>query len=378
MRFLIAPDAFKGSLSAPEAAEAIAGGLRRAWPEASFEHCPLADGGEGTAAALVGACGGTWEHAETRDPLGRPLETSYGLLDGGRIAVIDVAAASGLTHLTEPERDPLRAGSAGTGGLIRHALDRGVERVWLGLGGSATVDGGLGMLCALGGRGLDAHGRSLSPNGAGLLCATALDLSGLDPCLKRVSIDALYDVDNPLSGPAGARNYMTQKGATSAQIEVLDAALARWGRLLERTVGHETSSLPGAGAAGGIGAAVAALGGSLMSGSDFVLRYLNVRRRIPNADVVIGGEGKLDAQTARGKVVAGLGRLARAAKRPLVVLCGVCEADAQMLDALGVDIAQAIVPDLTDEGSAMLEPARWLRKLAEHVGPQLKGIRSGA
>ncbi len=373
LRVLIAPTAFKGSLSPLAAAGAIARGLRAALPDsAELVERPLADGGDGTLEVLLHALGGHTRSARVRDPLGREVEAEFGLLETegqhGRVAVVEMARAAGLARLKPEERDPLRASTYGVGQLVRAALDAQAGEIWLGLGGSATVDGGAGFLKALGAKLLDARGREIPEGGAGLSRLARLDLSTLDPRLRRVRLVALLDVRNPLLGPRGARLYMPQKGATPEQCDALERALARFAEVAHRDLGVDVRGPPGAGAAGGLGAALALLGAELVPGSAFIAEKLGLRSLVQGCDWVIGGEGRVDEQTLEGKALAVLAELAQEAKKPLVVLCG---ARPPSLDALhelhkagpGLTALLPIVPgpialeDAMAQARALLEAA---------------------
>ena len=371
-KILIAPDAFKGSLSAPQAARAIASGLKRALPQAATRELPLADGGEGSAETLRAALGGDHVEVEAQDPLGRSVRARYVLLDGGRVAAIEVAQASGLTRLTPDERDPLRASSYGTGELLSHALDQGAREVWVGLGGSATVDGGLGLACALGARAVDDKGQSVPPNGRGLVDLDGLDLRGLDPRLQHVQVVALCDVDNTLCGPQGARLFMAQKGADAALSAQLDGALARWAQVLLACTGRDGAALQGAGAAGGLGAGLAALlGAELVSGAQFILEHSGFERALVGTHLVVTGEGRVDLQTARGKLVATVARYAKQHGVPVVVFCGSKGDHLQALYDMGVDAVFPIIQHPCDEDQALERAAAWLEEGAYSLGKVL-------
>lgn len=333
MKVVIAPDSFKGSLPAKEVAAAIAAGVRKVWPDARIDCVPLADGGEGTVEALVEATGGRFVQARVTGPLGEPVEAVYGLLGDGETAVIEMAAASGLPLVPPDRRDPARATTRGTGELIRAALDRGCRRLIIGIGGSATNDGGAGMAQALGVSFRDRHGRELPPGGLALRELETIDLSGLDPRIRETEIVAACDVDNPLYGPRGASAvYGPQKGATPELVEALDQALRRYAEVLYRDLGIDVQAIPGSGAAGGLGAGlVALLGAQLKPGIELVLEALDFRRRLEGADLVIAAEGGVDRQTAFGKAPSGVLKEAARQGIPVVVVGGSLSDDAVQL-----------------------------------------------
>lgn len=348
MRVLICPQEFKGSLTARQAADAIATGLRRALPDAELDIAPMADGGPGTVDAILSSSRGHPETATVKDPLGRPVEAAWGVLDDGPAAVIEMAAASGLTLLKPEERDPRRTTTYGTGQLIRAALDAGCRHLIVGVGGSATNDGGAGMAQALGARLLDGEGHDLPPGGAALAGLARIDASGLDARLKQCEVTAATDAVNPLSGPSGASIvYGPQKGATPEVAAELDAALRHYADVVRRDLGIDIASLPGAGAAGGLGGGlVAFLGARIASGAELVATATGLPQRIAAADVVFTGEGRLDAQTAYGKSVAVIARLAKERGRPVIALVGSIVGDASTsgLDAV-VPIAKGAMTE---------------------------------
>ncbi|ADU51009.1 glycerate kinase [Thermaerobacter marianensis DSM 12885] len=324
LRVLVAPDSFKGSLTAEEAAAAMARGVEQGWPGTAVTLLPLADGGEGTAAALVRATGGRWFGCRVTGPLGEPVDARWGLLGDGRTAVIEMAAASGLLLVPPGRQRPLEATSFGTGELIRDALDRGCRRLLVAIGGSATTDGGTGMLAALGARFLDAAGQPLPPGGGALTRLARIDLGGLDPRLREAEIEVACDVDNPLTGPRGAaRVYAPQKGATPEQVEVLEAGLVRLAEVTARTLGHDRRDEPGAGAAGGLGfGLIAFLGARLRPGAELVMDAAGFDRHLERTDLVLTGEGRTDVQTLAGKLVARVADRCRRLGRPVVVISG--------------------------------------------------------
>lgn len=346
MRIVVAPQEFKGSLTAVQAAAAIATGLTRVLPDTTVEQVPLADGGPGTVAAVVAAAGGELRTVACRDPLGRPITAAFGLVDGGRTAVVEMAAAAGLTLLRPEERDARRASTEGVGDLIRAAVGAGARRIVVGLGGSATNDGGSGMARALGVRFLDADGHELPPGGAALLHLARVDIAGLDPRLRNVEVIGATDVRNPLCGPEGASAvYGPQKGATPTEVAELDAALRHYADVLRRDLGVDVAEQPGAGAAGGLGAAlVAFLGARLRSGFELVAEVVHLEPRLAGADLVVTGEGRLDGQSLFGKTTVGVARLARRHAVPVVALCGGLGEGWEQALAEGLTAAWSIAP----------------------------------
>ncbi len=323
LRVLIAPQELKGTLTAVEAAQAVAAGLRAAYPDWHFDLLPMADGGPGTTDALLAALGGESRSTQAHDPLMRPLDAPWGVLPGHR-GVIECAAASGLLRLRTNELDPRRASSRGTGELIAAALDEGIEELIIGLGGSATNDGGAGMAQALGFRLLDAEGRDLEPGGAALASLDRIDASGAPAGLRKLRCTGATDVTNPLCGPTGASAvYGPQKGADADAIEELDAALAHFAAIVRRDLGVDVLEISGAGAAGGLGAGIIAfLGATLQSGAQVVGEAAGIEARIAEADLVITGEGRLDGQTAYGKTPQYVAKLAQAAGKPAICIAG--------------------------------------------------------
>lgn len=330
MRVVIAPDSFKDALGAGDAAAAIAEGLRAVRPRVQTELCPITDGGEGFTRAFEAALGAaaTRQPAAGVDPLGRTLETSWLRVDqpAGRVGVIELAAASGLERLAAGERDPMRTSTYGTGALLRQALDEGAGELLLGIGGSATNDGGCGIAQVLGVRFIDRQGEEISePITGGMLDRIArIDTGALDPRLRRTRLRVACDVDNPLTGPCGAAHvYAPQKGASPEQVERLDAGLRHLAELWREQLGRDVEPMPGAGAAGGVGGGlVAMLGAELVPGAELVLDTVGFDERIKDADLVITGEGRLDGQSLQGKAVMAVARRAQAAGVPCVALVG--------------------------------------------------------
>jgi glycerate 2-kinase len=368
MKVVAAPNAFKESLTAAEAADAIAVGTRRAVPGCEVVCLPVADGGDGTREVLVRALGGQEVSGDVHDPLGRSVRAAYGRIDSGRTAVIDVAAASGLALLDSSERDPMRASSYGTGELLRRALDEGAERVWLGVGGSATVDAGMGLLAALGATWRDAGGRVLAPNGANLAAIASVDLDEATRQIGGREIIVLADVDNPLLGERGAAEvFAPQKGADAHQVELLADGLRNFAAVVARTTGREIGTVPRGGAAGGIAAGLAALvGARLVSGIDWVLDQIGFDAAVVGARLVVTGEGRLDSQSAFNKGPSGVARRARRLGVPTLVLAGAIADDFQGQHQV-FDAALSIQRRPVDIAVAMRLTAGWLAFASEEV-----------
>lgn len=341
MRIVLAPDKFKGSLTAERAAEAMAQGATRAVgvAELRLDLVPIADGGEGTTDALVAATGGKCFEVIVAGPLGTPVKAVHALLGDSSTAVLEMASASGLVLVASDQRDPLRASTRGTGELLLAACQPGVQRVILGIGGSATNDGGAGLAQSLGYRLLDEQGRELPPGGAALSRLARIDASNRETRLDSIDVLVACDVDNPLCGPKGASAiYGPQKGATPEMIEQLDQALGHFARVIERDLGLSVREIPGAGAAGGLGAGLVAFArGRLQPGIDLVLDAVKLRDRLQGADLCLTGEGSLDASSAHGKAVAGVARLAHELGCPCLAIAGSIHPDARTMLELGVD-----------------------------------------
>jgi glycerate kinase len=369
-RVAIAPNAFKGTLTALQAARCIDTGLRAALPGLDTVLIPVADGGDGTAAAVAQATGGRLLTSRVSDPLGRPVTAAWALTGQGHTAVIEMAAASGLVLLRPHERDPLRTSTAGTGALIRAALDRGARHLLIGIGGSATSDGGAGMARALGARFLDRRGRELPPGGGALARLASIDLRRLDPRLREVRVDVACDVDNPLTGPRGAaRVYAPQKGASPAAVRRLDAGLRRLAAVVRRDLGVDVERLPGAGAAGGLGAGLVAFaGGRLRPGADLVLDAVGLRHKLAGCDLVITGEGRLDAQTAHGKAPAAVARVAASLGIPAVAICGALSADVAARLPRGMVACFSALEEPLDDAALAARAAGMLTRCATQVG----------
>jgi glycerate kinase len=328
MRVLVAPDKFKGTLTAPQAARAIAAGWRRSAPDSEFILVPMADGGEGTMDALLEALSGERFAEKVTGPLGDPIEAEYAIVPApsgeGTVGVVEMARASGLGLVAESRRDPTRATTRGTGELILAAARRWVREILVCIGGSATNDGGAGMAQALGVRLIDEGGHEVRPGGAELLRLARIDASGLDASVRDVRFAVATDVDNPLTGPNGASAvYGPQKGASPDDVLLLDRALGHFAAVVHRDLGVDVRSIPGAGAAGGLGAGlVAFLGARLRPGVEVVMEAVGLRRQMEASDLVVTGEGAFDRQSLHGKVPAGVLQAAAESRVPAVVLAG--------------------------------------------------------
>lgn len=345
MRIIVAPDSFKGSLTALEAACAMERGILAVFPDSEVFKVPVADGGEGTVAALVAATGGQLEQEQVTGPLGSQLTACWGILGDGQTAVVEMAAASGLPLVPENLRDPRLTTSYGTGQLIKAALDRGLQRIIIGIGGSATNDGGSGMACALGARFFDVRGADLPPGGAALRRLAAIDIGGLDRRLESAVITVACDVDNPLYGPNGATVvYGPQKGATPGVVAELDDALKVYAAFAQAATGRDVANLPGAGAAGGLGAGLMFFSqAKLLPGVEIILEAVGFSALVKQADLVITGEGRTDFQTVHGKVPLGVTKAAKRCGVPVICIAGGLGDGHKAIYDYGVDGLMSIV-----------------------------------
>lgn len=369
MRVVIAPDSFKGSVSALGVANAVANGVRAVFPDAEIIKVPIADGGEGTVEALVTATGGQIVTREVVGPLGEPVMAHWGVLGDGDTAVIEMAAASGLTLVPKEKRDPRIATTYGTGQLIKTVLDRGIRKIIIGIGGSATNDGGTGMAKALGARFLDASGQELPPGGAALAKLAKIDLSGLDERLRTTTILVACDVDNPLCGPRGASAvYGPQKGATPEMIQELDAALKNFAAVATAATGKDVADYRGAGAAGGLGAGLLFFtNAQLRPGVEIVLETTGFASLVATADLVITGEGRTDFQTAYGKAPVGVAKVAKQYGVPVVCLSGGLGDGAEDVLAQGVDALMSVVPQPMALDECMARGAELIEQAAARL-----------
>jgi glycerate kinase len=377
LNILVAPNAFKESLSAIDAARSIAKGVRRGLPNARVTEIPIADGGDGTLEAVISGTGGRILRARVTGPLGNRITAEYGITGDGKTAVIEMSRVSGLALVPPAQRNPMRTTSFGTGQLIQAALKCGVHRILLGIGGSATVDGGIGALQALGLSFLDRHGRSVRHGGTGLLAIEKIDSTRLHPALKQVELLVACDVDNPLTGPKGAAAvFGPQKGATPAMVKHLDRGLARLAVLITQTTGRKFAEIPGTGAAGGIaGSFLGLLGARLRPGSELVFDLLKLDKVVPRMDWVITGEGQIDFQTQFGKGPGMLAKLARRHGVPVVGIAGSVADSAGKLSSKGFTALFSITNRPMDLATAMQEAPRLMERTAEEVARLIKACR---
>jgi glycerate kinase len=344
LRIVVAPDSYKGSVAAVAVAQAMERGILQVFPDAQVRQIPIADGGEGTVDALVAATGGRFCHTEVHGPLGEPLDARWGILGDGRTAVIEMAAASGLPLLAPERRNPRKTTTRGTGELMRAALDAGLRRIIIGIGGSATNDGGAGMARALGVRFLDGSGAELADGGAALADLARIDLSGIDTRLAQTEIIVACDVDNPLCGPRGASAvFGPQKGASPAMVDELDRALARFAQNARTATGRDVADNPGAGAAGGLGAGLLFFTPAVLRpGVEIVLDAVSFATAVADAAFVITGEGRTDFQTAFGKAPVGVARVAKRFAVPVFCISGGLGDGADDVLSHGVDAVMSI------------------------------------
>ncbi len=374
MKIVIAPDSYKESLSALDVATAIETGFREIYPHAEYVKVPVADGGEGTVEAMVAATQGHIVQVSVTGPLGEPVNAFYGLSGDMRCAYIEMAAASGLESVPPTRRNPLLTTSWGTGELIRHALDVGVSQIIIGIGGSATNDGGAGMAQALGAKLLSAGQQQIAPGGGALETLARIDLSELDPRLADCRIDVACDVTNPLTGPQGASAvFGPQKGATAAMIERLDRGLQHFAQILDRDLDIDVLNLEGGGAAGGMGAALYAFcGANLRPGIEIVTDALGLAELVADADLVITGEGRIDSQTIHGKVPVGVAKVAKRFNVPVIGIAGSLTADVGVVHQHGLDAVFSVLYSVCTLDEALANAAANVRMTARNVAAVLE------
>ncbi|MEG0263909.1 glycerate kinase [Citrobacter freundii] len=373
MKIVIAPDSYKESLSALEVATAIEQGFREIWPDADYVKIPVADGGEGTVEAMVAATAGRLVHVDVTGPLGSSVQAFYGLSGDARSAFIEMAAASGLALVPVDSRDPLKTTSRGTGELIRHALDAGVEHIVIGIGGSATNDGGAGMVQALGARLLDAQNNDIAHGGAGLEALARIDISQLDARLAACRIEVACDVTNRLTGKEGASAvFGPQKGATPEVVARLDRALTHYAQLISRDLDVNVLELAGGGAAGGMGAALYAFcGAQLRSGIEIVTDALHLDAWVADADLVVTGEGRIDSQTIHGKVPVGVANVAKRYNKPVIGIAGSLTPDVGIVHDHGIDAVFSVIYTICTLEDALKNAKENVRMTARNVAATL-------
>ncbi len=368
-KIVIAPDSFKGSLTAKEAADCIERGIHRVIDNVDIVKVPMADGGEGTVQSLVDATRGTIVNVEVHGPLLKKVSAFYGILGDEKTAVIEMAAASGLTLITEKERNPLKTTTYGTGQLIKHALDMGCNNIIIGIGGSATNDGGAGALMALGVRFLDKQGREIGLGGGNLIKLYYIDISEFDKRLRDCSITIASDVDNPFCGPKGASAvFGPQKGADDKMVEVLDKGLLNFAEVIKKDLGIDIKDIPGAGAAGGMGGGLLAfLNSQLKRGIDIVIEITDLENKMKGASLVFTGEGMIDYQTVYGKTPYGVAKLANRHNIPVIAIAGSIGKGEETLYDHGFYSVFSIVDKPVSLNEAMSDAAILLEKTAERI-----------
>jgi len=369
MKIVLAPDSFKESLSALQVAESIERGFKQVLPNAEYVKVPMADGGEGTVQSLVDATGGRIIKKTVTGPLGEAAEAFFGILGNEKSAVIEMAAASGLHLVPATKRNPLLTTTRGTGELIAAALEYNVNHIIIGIGGSATNDGGAGMAKALGARFLNSNGQEIAEGGGALSDLAAIDLSSLDSRLAHVKIEVACDVDNPLIGPKGASAiFGPQKGATPEIVNQLDENLAHYAEIIEKDLGVKIADVPGAGAAGGLGGGLLAfMQAELSRGVDIVMEAAKLSDIIAGADLVITGEGKIDGQTIFGKTPIGVAKTAKKHGVPVIGIAGNVAGDSDAVHEYGIDAIFSIVPGAVSLQEAFLHADKFVERTARNI-----------
>ncbi|MBE5099298.1 glycerate kinase [Priestia aryabhattai] len=369
MKIVIAPDSFKESLTALHVCEAVERGIRTHFPDAEISKVPMADGGEGTVQSLVDATGGQIIQAKVTGPLDKEVEAFYGILGDGKTAVIEMAAASGLHHVPMDERNPLITTTRGTGELILKALDHKVKHIIIGIGGSATNDGGAGMAKALGAKLIDANGAEIKEGGGSLNQLAAIDLTNLDSRLAEVKVEVACDVDNPLTGETGASAvFGPQKGATPDMVKQLDRNLAHYAAVIEKEMDIHIQNVPGAGAAGGLGGGLLAfLSADLKPGVDIVIEATQLESYIKDADLVITGEGRIDGQTIYGKTPIGVAKTAKRHSVPVIAIAGSIGVGSEAVYEHGISALFSVVPGAVDLSEALEKAGENIERTAKNV-----------
>jgi glycerate kinase len=374
MKIVIAPDSFKESLSALDVATAIESGFREIFPQAEYIKLPVADGGEGTVEAMVAATGGRVVAVKVTGPLGQPIDAFFGLSGDEKIAFIEMAAASGLECVPPAKRNPLKTTSFGTGELIKNALDHGVEHCIIGIGGSATNDGGAGMVQALGVRLLSKEGKEIGLGGGELINLAKIDVSGLDERVKKCRFEVACDVTNPLTGAKGATAvFGPQKGATPEMITQLDGYLQHYAQVIHQQLGIDVEHVPGAGAAGGMGAALYGFcHAELRQGIEIVTEALGLDALVKDATLVITGEGRIDSQSINGKVPIGVARVAKRYNKPVIAIGGSLTKDVDVVYEHGLDAVFSVLYSICTLEDALDNAADNLRKAARNIAATIR------
>ncbi|MFP1723250.1 glycerate kinase [Lonsdalea quercina] len=368
--FVLAPDSFKESMTAKEVCVAMEKGLRKVFPEADYLHVPMADGGEGTVQSLVDATHGELFPLQVTGPLGTPVDAVYGIMGDGQVGVIEMASASGIHHVNAQTRNPLVTTTYGTGELIRACLDQGIAKIILGIGGSATNDGGAGMAEALGARFFDGDDKPLPRGGGALGQLQRIDVSGMDPRLAQVEIIVACDVTNPLCGEHGASHvFGPQKGATPEMVAQLDANLSHYADVVLQQLGKSVATAPGAGAAGGLGAGLMAFTRCVMQkGIDIVIEHSGLRDKLQGADYCLTGEGRIDSQTRFGKTPYGVAKTAQALQVPVIAVSGCVGDGIESLYQEGIDVIFGIIPRADPLASLLQEGPANMERACENIG----------
>lgn len=374
MKIVIAPDSFKECLTAAQVAQSIENGMRQIFPDAEYVQVPVADGGEGTLQSLVDATQGRFIEVTVTGPLGEPVTACFGLLGKGDTAMIEMAQASGIELVRPETRNPLIATTFGTGELIKAALDLGVRHFIVGIGGSATNDGGAGMLQALGIKLLDDNNQELEHGGAALAKLSHIDLATMDERLKQCTFIAASDVNNPLTGVNGASaTFGPQKGATPEMVALLDNALRHYAAIIKRDLGKEVDAVAGAGAAGGMGAALLGfLNAKLKPGIEIVMEAVELAEKVKGADLVITGEGRIDGQTAQGKTPVGVARIAKMESIPVIALAGSVGLGVEAVYEKGIDALFPVVHGAVSLDEALAKGSENLTRAARNLAATLK------
>lgn len=366
---VLAPDSFKESMTAKEACESMERGIKKVNSNISCIHVPMADGGEGTMQSLVDATNGRVYSLEVVGPIGDKVKAEYGILGDGEIGILEMASASGIQLVHSDKRNPLVTTTYGTGELIKACLDHGVKKLLIGIGGSATNDGGAGVIQALGGKLLDEEGNELGFGGGELGKLNTIDLSNFDPRLKDVVIEVACDVSNPLCGESGASNvYGPQKGATKEMVSILDNNLRHYAEIIKKQIGKDVLNVPGAGAAGGLGAGLMAfLNGSLKKGIEMVIEYAGLEEKVKGADMVWTGEGSIDSQTQYGKTPLGVATIAKKYNKPVIALAGRVGDGIEVLFEKGIDSIFGITKGATSLEEALAKGQENIEKTSENI-----------